>query len=162
MKNETRKIRDLLLFTFYFLLQRRNDANVPQIPVQRIVQSVRHNKKPGSTILKEGWLVHFTKKDSMPKRHYWRLDTKCITMYRVSNKTSWFLILCSVDFDNFYRIYELWRFRRNFWVFPRLLTIWVYFCEWAQPMSHTVLVTVYPPVPFTFDKMPYLANLTST
>ena len=62
----------------------RNQSNVPQIPVQRIVQSVRHNKRPGSTILKEGWLVHFTKKDSMPKRHYWRLDTKCITMYRVS------------------------------------------------------------------------------
>lgn len=68
----------------------RNQSNVPQIPVQRIVQSVRHNKRPGSTILKEGWLVHFTKKDSMPKRHYWRLDTKCITMYRSDTGTNYY------------------------------------------------------------------------
>ena len=81
----------------------RNQSNVPQIPVQRIVQSVRHNKRPGSTILKEGWLVHFTKKDSMPKRHYWRLDTKCITMYRVS-----FLGFIEVRFRPFIsRVYSI-------------------------------------------------------
>ena len=59
-------------------------ANVPNIPVQRVVQSVKQTKRVGSKVLKEGWMVHFTKKDSMTKKHYWRLDTKCITMYRVS------------------------------------------------------------------------------
>lgn len=29
----------------------------------RIVQSVKHTKRRGSKVLKEGWLVHFTNKD---------------------------------------------------------------------------------------------------
>lgn len=33
------------------------------IPLMRIVQSVKHTKKPGSKSIKEGWLVHFTNKD---------------------------------------------------------------------------------------------------
>jgi len=65
-------------------------ANMPNIPVQRVVQSVKQTKRVGSKILKEGWLVHFTKKDSMPKRHYWRLDTKCITMYRNDTGTNYY------------------------------------------------------------------------
>ncbi len=63
-------------------------ANMPNIPVQRVVQSIKQTKRVGSKILKEGWMVHFTKKDSMAKKHYWRLDTKCITMYRVSSDPS--------------------------------------------------------------------------
>ncbi|XP_064119867.1 serine/threonine-protein kinase D3 isoform X2 [Macrobrachium rosenbergii] len=55
------------------------------IPLMRIVQSVKHTKRP-SKVLKEGWMVHFTNKDSMRKRHYWRLDTKTITLYQ--NETS--------------------------------------------------------------------------
>ena len=54
------------------------------IPVQRLVQSVKQTKRIGSKILKEGWLVHFTNKGSMRKRHYWRLDTKSITLFQVS------------------------------------------------------------------------------
>lgn len=55
------------------------------IPLMRIVQSVKHTKRP-SKVLKDGWMVHFTNKDSMRKRHYWRLDTKTITLYQ--NETS--------------------------------------------------------------------------
>lgn len=33
------------------------------IPLQRIVQSVKHTKRRGSKVIKEGWLVHFTNKD---------------------------------------------------------------------------------------------------
>lgn len=29
----------------------------------RIVQSVKHTKKRGSKVLKEGWMVHFTNRD---------------------------------------------------------------------------------------------------
>ncbi|KAM9302394.1 serine/threonine-protein kinase D3-like [Gastrophryne carolinensis] len=51
------------------------------IPLMRVVQSVRYNKKKNSCVLMEGWLVHFTSKDSMRKKHYWQLDSKCITLF---------------------------------------------------------------------------------
>ena len=54
------------------------------IPVQRLVQSVKQTKRVGSKTIKEGWMVHFTNKDIMRKRHYWRLDSKSITMFKVS------------------------------------------------------------------------------
>ncbi|XP_065167043.1 serine/threonine-protein kinase D3 isoform X2 [Atheta coriaria] len=52
------------------------------IPLQRIVQSVKHTKRRGSKIMKEGWLVHFTNKDRTVRRHFWRLDTKSITLFQ--------------------------------------------------------------------------------
>ncbi|EFN67175.1 Serine/threonine-protein kinase D3 [Camponotus floridanus] len=33
------------------------------IPLMRIVQSVKHTKRRGSKVLKEGWMVHFTNRD---------------------------------------------------------------------------------------------------
>ena len=47
----------------------------------RIVQSVKHTKKRDGRAVKEGWLVHFTNKDKTVKRHYWRLDSKAITLF---------------------------------------------------------------------------------
>ncbi|XP_066994913.1 serine/threonine-protein kinase D3 [Anabrus simplex] len=52
------------------------------IPLMRIVQSVKHTKRRGSKVIKEGWMVHFTSKDHMRKRHYWRLDSKSITLFQ--------------------------------------------------------------------------------
>uniref|UniRef100_A0A4W3GX20 Serine/threonine-protein kinase n=1 Tax=Callorhinchus milii TaxID=7868 RepID=A0A4W3GX20_CALMI len=52
------------------------------IPLMRVVQSVKHTKRRSSTVLKEGWMVHFTSKDTLRKRHYWRLDSKCITLFQ--------------------------------------------------------------------------------
>jgi len=52
------------------------------IPVQRLVQSVKQTKRVGAKTIKEGWMVHFTDKDNMRKRHYWRLDSKSITMFK--------------------------------------------------------------------------------
>ncbi|KAI5102190.1 serine/threonine-protein kinase D1 isoform X1, partial [Silurus meridionalis] len=52
------------------------------IPLMRVVQSVKHIKRKNSNVLKEGWLVHFTSKDTLRKRHYWRLDSKCITLFQ--------------------------------------------------------------------------------
>ncbi|CAL4068281.1 unnamed protein product, partial [Meganyctiphanes norvegica] len=59
------------------------------IPLMRIVQSVKQTKRP-SKVLKEGWMVHFTNKDSMRKRHYWRLDTKTITLYQNETGTKYY------------------------------------------------------------------------
>ncbi|XP_071447590.1 serine/threonine-protein kinase D3 [Hetaerina americana] len=52
------------------------------IPLMRIVQSVKHTKRRGSKVIKEGWMVHSTNKDRMRKRHYWRLDTKSLTLFQ--------------------------------------------------------------------------------
>ncbi|KAK0087167.1 hypothetical protein PV325_001619 [Microctonus aethiopoides] len=57
------------------------------IPLMRIVQSVKHTKKPGSNVLKEGWMVHCTNRDRTIRRHYWRLDSKAITLF-LSDKGS--------------------------------------------------------------------------
>ncbi|XP_055593096.1 serine/threonine-protein kinase D1 isoform X2 [Uranotaenia lowii] len=51
------------------------------IPLMRIVQSVKHTKRRDGRAVKEGWLVHFTNKDKSVKRHYWRLDSKAITLF---------------------------------------------------------------------------------
>ena len=59
------------------------------IPLQRLVQSVKQTKRIGSKILKEGWLVHYTNKGSMKKRHYWRLDTKALTLFQVRTALTW-------------------------------------------------------------------------
>uniref|UniRef100_A0A3P8SXA7 Serine/threonine-protein kinase n=1 Tax=Amphiprion percula TaxID=161767 RepID=A0A3P8SXA7_AMPPE len=36
--------------------------------------------------IKEGWMVHYSNKDTLRKRHYWRLDCKCIILFQ--NNTS--------------------------------------------------------------------------
>ncbi|KAF7272052.1 hypothetical protein GWI33_015138 [Rhynchophorus ferrugineus] len=60
------------------------------IPLQRIVQSVKHTKRRGSKVIKEGWLVHFTNKDKTVRRHYWRLDTKSIVLFQNDTSTKYY------------------------------------------------------------------------
>ncbi|RWS30043.1 serine/threonine-protein kinase D1-like protein [Leptotrombidium deliense] len=60
------------------------------IPLMRIVQSVKHTKRRGSKVLKEGWMVHCSSKDKTRKRHYWRLDTKAITMFNSENSSKYY------------------------------------------------------------------------
>merc|ERR1719445_458615 len=60
------------------------------IPVQRLVQSVKQTKRVGAVTIKEGWMVHFTDKDSMRKRHYWRLDSKSVTMFKSENGPNYY------------------------------------------------------------------------
>lgn len=33
------------------------------IPLQRVIQSVKHTKRKASKVLKQGWVIHFTNKD---------------------------------------------------------------------------------------------------
>ncbi|CAI8049417.1 Serine/threonine-protein kinase D3 [Geodia barretti] len=53
------------------------------IKLQRVTGvSFRHTKAPPASILKEGWMVHYTNKSDMRMKFYWRLDTKCLTLYK--------------------------------------------------------------------------------
>ncbi|XP_025106047.1 serine/threonine-protein kinase D1-like isoform X2 [Pomacea canaliculata] len=57
------------------------------IPLMRVVQSIKHTKRAGSKTIKEGWMVHFTDKDKTRRRHLWRLDAKSVTLF-VDEKSS--------------------------------------------------------------------------
>ncbi|XP_072217765.1 serine/threonine-protein kinase D3-like [Leuresthes tenuis] len=52
------------------------------IPLMRLVQSIKHTKRKSSTVVKEGWMVHYTSRDNLRKRHYWRLDSKTLTLFQ--------------------------------------------------------------------------------
>lgn len=52
------------------------------IPLMRVVQSIKHTKRKSSTMVKEGWMVHYTSRDNLRKRHYWRLDSKSLTLFQ--------------------------------------------------------------------------------
>ncbi|CAN7993893.1 unnamed protein product, partial [Ixodes pacificus] len=70
-----------------------NETASNNIPLMRIVQSVKHTKrKGGSKLIKEGWLVHFTDRDSMRRRHYWRLDTKAITLFQNDTTSKYYKV----------------------------------------------------------------------
>ncbi|XP_034842720.1 serine/threonine-protein kinase D2 isoform X2 [Mirounga leonina] len=58
------------------------ESSLGYIPLMRVVQSVRHTTRKSSTTLREGWVVHYSNKDTLRKRHYWRLDCKCITLFQ--------------------------------------------------------------------------------
>ncbi|XP_043276288.1 serine/threonine-protein kinase D1 isoform X2 [Venturia canescens] len=60
------------------------------IPLMRIVQSVKHTKRRGSKVLKEGWMVHFTNRDRTKRRHYWRLDSKSITLFQSDSGSKYY------------------------------------------------------------------------
>ncbi|XP_072232619.1 protein kinase D4 [Leuresthes tenuis] len=60
------------------------------IPLMRVVQSVRHTKRRPGGVLREGWLLHHTSTDSLRKRHYWILDWKSITLYQNESSTKYY------------------------------------------------------------------------
>ncbi|XP_021946314.1 serine/threonine-protein kinase D3 isoform X1 [Folsomia candida] len=61
------------------------------IPLMRIVQSVKHTKRRGSKVIKEGWMVHFTNKENSKKRHYWRLDAAgALTLFQSESTSKYF------------------------------------------------------------------------
>ncbi|KAL4659633.1 serine/threonine-protein kinase D2-like [Arapaima gigas] len=59
-----------------------DQSSVGFIPLMRVVQSVRQTTRRSSTAIKEGWMVHYSNKDTLRKRHFWRLDCKCITLFQ--------------------------------------------------------------------------------
>uniref|UniRef100_A0A8C4FFS6 Serine/threonine-protein kinase n=1 Tax=Dicentrarchus labrax TaxID=13489 RepID=A0A8C4FFS6_DICLA len=59
-----------------------NPCTSSNIPLMRVVQSIKHTKRKSSTVVKEGWMVHYTSRDNLRKRHYWRLDSKSLTLFQ--------------------------------------------------------------------------------
>uniref|UniRef100_A0A4W5N5T1 protein kinase C n=1 Tax=Hucho hucho TaxID=62062 RepID=A0A4W5N5T1_9TELE len=62
--------------------QRYTHTHFANIPLMRVVQSMRQTTRRSSTSIKEGWMVHYSNKDTLRKRHYWRLDCKCIILFQ--------------------------------------------------------------------------------
>ncbi|XP_052003223.1 protein kinase D4 isoform X2 [Xyrauchen texanus] len=60
------------------------------IPLMRVVQSVKQIKRRGSGVLKKGWLIHHTSTDALNKRHHWVLDMKTITLYTNENSNKYY------------------------------------------------------------------------
>uniref|UniRef100_A0A8D3BRH0 protein kinase C n=1 Tax=Scophthalmus maximus TaxID=52904 RepID=A0A8D3BRH0_SCOMX len=67
-------------------IQFHRDNGIPStssnIPLMRVVQSIKHTKRRSSTVVKEGWMVHYTSRDNLRKRHYWRLDSKSLSLFQ--------------------------------------------------------------------------------
>ncbi|RXM28320.1 Serine/threonine-protein kinase D3 [Acipenser ruthenus] len=72
------------------------------IPLMRVVQSMKHTKRKSSTMVREGWMVHYTSRDNLRKRHFWRLDSKCLTLFQ--NDTG----------AKYYKDYQTWLDLREF------------------------------------------------
>ncbi|KAI6190041.1 Serine/threonine-protein kinase dkf-2 [Aphelenchoides bicaudatus] len=74
------------------------DEIEPQpIPLQRIAQSRKQNARKSNKVIKEGWMVHRTEWQSTVtlnyearKKHYWRLDTKSLIMYKSETGQSYY------------------------------------------------------------------------
>uniref|UniRef100_A0A7N6AB68 Serine/threonine-protein kinase n=1 Tax=Anabas testudineus TaxID=64144 RepID=A0A7N6AB68_ANATE len=64
------------------MMRRSDPSTSSNIPLMRVVQSIKHTKRKSSTVVKEGWMVHYTSRDNLRKRHYWRLDCKSLTLYQ--------------------------------------------------------------------------------
>ncbi|XP_076443092.1 serine/threonine-protein kinase D1-like isoform X2 [Babylonia areolata] len=60
------------------------------IPLMRVVQSIKHTKRTGSKTIKEGWMVHYTDKDKTRRRHLWRLDTKTVTLFQEERSSRYY------------------------------------------------------------------------
>lgn len=96
-QNQNRQVLTLLLSC--------SPSTSTNIPLMRVVQSIKHTKRKSSTVVKEGWMVHCTSRDNLVrrgtkhthlhvprvsdhdlspqrKRHYWRLDWKSLTLYQ--------------------------------------------------------------------------------
>ncbi|XP_032083215.1 serine/threonine-protein kinase D2 [Thamnophis elegans] len=68
----------------------KSQSSMGYIPLMRVVQSVRQTTRKSSTALKEGWMVHFSNKDPLRKRHYWRLDSKCLTLFQNNSSNRYY------------------------------------------------------------------------
>ncbi|VDP11402.1 unnamed protein product [Onchocerca flexuosa] len=65
-----------------------NDSQ--NIPLMRIVMSKKQTKPYNAKVLKEGWMMHYTDRQCTRKKHYWRLDTKAIVLYKDDSSTRFY------------------------------------------------------------------------
>uniref|UniRef100_A0A8C4ZSV5 Serine/threonine-protein kinase n=1 Tax=Gadus morhua TaxID=8049 RepID=A0A8C4ZSV5_GADMO len=76
---------DKMFFMDSPYLDREKDEDTStntNIPLMRVVQSIKHTKRRSSTVVKEGWMVHCSSRDNLRKRHYWRLDSKSLSLFQ--------------------------------------------------------------------------------
>lgn len=68
-----------------------SNASRDNIRLHRLAPSVKHIKRPDSTVpIIEGWLKHTTLSDEQARQHYWRLDDTDITLYENDCSTRYF------------------------------------------------------------------------
>uniref|UniRef100_A0A0R3RGN8 Protein kinase C n=1 Tax=Elaeophora elaphi TaxID=1147741 RepID=A0A0R3RGN8_9BILA len=60
------------------------------IPLMRIVMSKKQTKPYKAKVLEEGWMMHYTNHQCTRKKHYWRLDTKAIVLYKDDSSTRFY------------------------------------------------------------------------
>lgn len=53
---------------FFSLLFLESPSASNNIPLMRVVQSVKHTKRRSSAVVKEGWMVHYTSKDTLVRK----------------------------------------------------------------------------------------------
>ncbi|KAK6108825.1 Phorbol esters/diacylglycerol binding domain (C1 domain) family protein [Brugia pahangi] len=71
----------------------RNDdllTDSQNIPLMRIVMSKKQTKPYKAKVLQEGWMMHYTDLQCTRKKHYWRLDTKEIILYKDDSSTRFY------------------------------------------------------------------------
>uniref|UniRef100_A0A158PSQ3 protein kinase C n=1 Tax=Brugia pahangi TaxID=6280 RepID=A0A158PSQ3_BRUPA len=71
----------------------RNDdllTDSQNIPLMRIVMSKKQTKPYKAKVLQEGWMMHYTDLQCARKKHYWRLDTKEIILYKDDSSTRFY------------------------------------------------------------------------
>uniref|UniRef100_A0A1I7VSN1 Protein kinase C n=1 Tax=Loa loa TaxID=7209 RepID=A0A1I7VSN1_LOALO len=71
----------------------RNDdilTDSQNIPLMRIVMSKKRTRPYKAKVLEEGWMMHYTDRQDTRKRHYWRLDTKAIILYKDDSSTRFY------------------------------------------------------------------------
>ena len=60
---EEEEARWVFYFVSWCFLCSPNESN--NIPLMRVVQSVKNTKRAGSNIIREGWMVHFTSRENL-------------------------------------------------------------------------------------------------
>lgn len=85
------------------------------IPLMRVVQSVKHTKRKSSNVMKEGWMVHYTNKDTLVPVFLIICTNTCLPD---------FLCTCSVDsFIQYIYVLINYTLKR---VITSLLVTWVF------------------------------------
>lgn len=77
-----------------------SDTSSNNIPLMRIVQSVKHIKRRGSKVLKEGWIAHYTNKDPTVSNGAQRYRHHMITLFSDVNVVNWFGLFCLFEYWN--------------------------------------------------------------
>ncbi|KAI4881991.1 hypothetical protein NFI96_027098 [Prochilodus magdalenae] len=58
------------------------------------VRAIQVRLTPSSA--KRGWMVHYTSRDNLRKRHYWRLDSKSLTLFQNDSGAKYYNVLSSL------------------------------------------------------------------